>query len=485
LVSVSDPAAGRHWKGEAKGGKHRALALLALVGIAIAAGTAGQLDTSFGTNGVAIEDAHDDMRARAAGLQSDGKIVAVGRDSRAPGDGTAAAIPGWKARRFHTDGSLDTTFGTNGVVTLFDEYEDWRENQPMAVAVDANDRIVISGRSYTPGGGKGKGKSTLVGRVTVARLLANGALDPAFGGGAGFVRTDVNHNSGGPFGSSVLIDGSGRIVVGGIAPVEVTIEVQGKGKKPRTQTVTRLRPLLIRYDASGNLDTSFGAGGLMIDDDPLNGPDTDERIGWHGIALQSDGSIVATIETNGAGYLARRYSTTGVRDSGFGIAGASTTRVWAIAVDSQDRIAIAYTDLAAGYDEAAIARYTASGGLDTGFGAGGHRAIYLDTSGDIIINSLAIASGDRLVGAGGLFDTVPSMDSYDTVLVRLDASGGLDATFGTGGYSDSTTPSDRSTNQDYPAQLLIDGNGRYVTAGHHRVPADDTMHWMLARWHGN
>jgi uncharacterized delta-60 repeat protein len=446
------------------------------------------LDSSFGIGGIAIEAASDDMRARSAARQSDDKMIVVGRHSHGAPDGTPAPIPGWKIRRFHTDGSLDTAFGTSGVVTLFGEYEDLYDDQAFAVTVDSSDRIVITGRSYTPAnaGGKGKkgGGGTVIGRLTVVRLLANGAPDSGFGGGAGFVRTDVNDNYGGPFGSSVLVDGSGRVLVGGIAPVDVTIEVQGNGKKTRTRTVSRLRPLLVRYDSAGNLDTSFGDGGLMIDNDPRNGADSDERIGWHGLALQSDGRIVATIEVNG-GYLVRRYSTTGVRDAGFGINGPSSTRIWAIAVDSLDRIAVAYTDLSAGYDEAAIARFSANGALDTGFGVNGHRAVHLAVSGDIIVVSLAIASGDRIVGAGGLFDTVPVQSSYDTVLVRLDANGDLDPNFGSGGYSESTTPTDRSTNREFPAGLVIDSNGDYVTAGYLGIPADDTTHWMLARWCGN
>ena len=91
------------------------LALLLGAGAALAAGSPGDLDTGFDVDGVALFDSGADARFYAVAEQSDGKLVVVGRDSF-PDNLDPATIPGWKVRRYATNGSLDTSFGTNGLM---------------------------------------------------------------------------------------------------------------------------------------------------------------------------------------------------------------------------------------------------------------------------------------------------------------------------------------------------------------------------------
>src|SRR5262249_32302943 len=80
--------------------------------------TDGTLDTSFGGTGIVTTASGSDttVRTRAiaiypnAGTPNDGKIVAVGEGFPSAGGGT------WVLARYNPDGSLDTTFGTAGIV---------------------------------------------------------------------------------------------------------------------------------------------------------------------------------------------------------------------------------------------------------------------------------------------------------------------------------------------------------------------------------
>ena len=81
-----------------------ALAIVAALAISMAAQAAiGDLDPTFGTGGkVTTFVGSSNSFANAVAVQSDGKIVVAG-------------IP--LLVRYNSDGSLDTTFGTNGIVT--------------------------------------------------------------------------------------------------------------------------------------------------------------------------------------------------------------------------------------------------------------------------------------------------------------------------------------------------------------------------------
>ncbi|MHC4687194.1 MAG: hypothetical protein ACYTEW_23225, partial [Planctomycetota bacterium] len=70
----------------------------------------GTLDTTFGTNGVATYDSGNVDEGRKTILQPDGKIVVSGATFNGT-DGDVLVL------RYNSDGTLDTTFGTNGVAT--------------------------------------------------------------------------------------------------------------------------------------------------------------------------------------------------------------------------------------------------------------------------------------------------------------------------------------------------------------------------------
>ena len=113
-------------------------------------------------------------QAYGLAIQSDNKIVVVG-DIRGPNFLTEFD---WGMIRYNTNGTLDTTFGTGGMVTT-----DWfgLRDQAYDVAIQPNGFIVVAGYART---------ATRSDNFAVARFDANGNLDSTFGVG-GKVNTDV------------------------------------------------------------------------------------------------------------------------------------------------------------------------------------------------------------------------------------------------------------------------------------------------------
>jgi uncharacterized delta-60 repeat protein len=165
--------------------------------------------------------------------------------------------------RFQPDGHLDPTFGTGGLVTT-DVGEGYTIN---ALVLQPDGRLVA-------GGGSRAGGDTLDQPVYVqfalTRYEADGRLDPTFGTG-GLVTTDLGGSAAGfgPGLEALVLQPDGRLVAGGFAP----------GYPANNFT-------LVRYEADGRLDPTFGTGGLVTTD--VGGSDT-----INALVLQLDGRLVA------------------------------------------------------------------------------------------------------------------------------------------------------------------------------------------------
>jgi uncharacterized delta-60 repeat protein len=176
----------------------------------------GSLDTTFDGDGIV----HDDVSGgndliRGMTIQDDGKIVAVGE-----GDGDMLWV------RYNADGSRDTTFGVNGIVTL---NGNWVTN----VAIQSDGKIVSSGFRMSS--------------FTVIRLNSNGSFDTSFDSD-GIVVTD--------FGGSAL-----EIAYG------INIQTDGKiiavGSSYQS-SASSYDMAIARYNSDGSLDTNFNVDGKII-----------------------------------------------------------------------------------------------------------------------------------------------------------------------------------------------------------------------------
>jgi uncharacterized delta-60 repeat protein len=252
----------------------------------------GTLDQTFGTSGVVTTNIGDvDDRAEAIALQPDGKIVVSGIKGilRPPGEerNSDAVLV-----RFNRDGTLDSGFGTGGItISDFGPFPDYYADAAADVAILPDGKIVIVGTSD----GAGYYDSL------VARYNANGTLDTTFGTG-GRTKTDLG-NGFQDDSSGVAVQADGKIVaVGAALPSSFDLDFA-----------------LIRYNATGTLDTTFGSGGKVVlgleslHDEELND-----------VAIQADGKIVAVGDSNSSnnsGFLVLRFNADGTRDAGFGTNG--------------------------------------------------------------------------------------------------------------------------------------------------------------------
>ena len=208
----------------------------------------GSLDTTFGSNGIVttpITNRTDYVNALA--LQSDGKLVAAGSVE------TTASRRTFGLVRYKPDGSLDTSFGSNGIaITLIGD----ANAEAEAIALQPDGKIVATG--FTSANSD----------FATARYNENGTLDATFNGN-GIVTTTVTANSLDEA-HDVVIQKNGKIVIVGVTVF----------------TGSEFNIALVRYNTNGLLDSSFNGDGIVV----TNYGNLGEAV--YAAALQPDGKIV-------------------------------------------------------------------------------------------------------------------------------------------------------------------------------------------------
>jgi uncharacterized delta-60 repeat protein len=353
----------------------------------------GSLDTSFNSNGkVTTAVGTGTCKGEGLTLQDDGKIVVVGYSFNAGEQSCFTVL------RYSADGSLDTSFGDSGKVTTTVA----KQSNADGVVMQSDGKIVAAGNAFIDGGNNDFG---------VVRYNANGTLDTTFNGTgkatADFGAHDIGH--------SVAVHGDGRIVVAG--------HTANEGKK---------QCALACFTANGNLHASFNGTGKVTTD--FGGDGDAEGLG---VAAQSDGkTVVAGYATvNGVQQFAiARYTTDGALDTSFGGTGRVLTAVGiggsnatGVALQKDGKIAVAgYAVNNSGrvYDFACL-RYNADGSLDQSFGD--HGKVTTDI-GDGKASSLTVQD-NKIILAGSAFDG----DNNEFAVVRYNASGKLDTSFNSAG----------------------------------------------------
>lgn len=265
---------------------------------------------------------------------------------------------------------------------------------------------------------------------------APGDLDAGFGVG-GVARLNVSSDLRRGAAHSVAVQPDGRIVAAGWGNSEGA---------------------LMRILADGSLDPSFGRGGRLI-------------LPWYldivGVALQSDGHIVAVGRSSGsprAVFLLLRVSPDGRLDPSFGDGGLVSTPFAsgeayanAVAVQADDAIVVAgQWSATTTSSRFAAARYTPDGVLDTGFGIGG-LATVAGSAGSDFASALAVRSDGGVVLAGST--TGAAGRAFG--VARLTASGTPAADFGAGG----SVALDLSSFDDDAVAVAAYPDGRIAVGG--------------------
>jgi uncharacterized delta-60 repeat protein len=333
-----------------------------------------------------------------------------------------SAVRAFAILRYNSDGTLDTTFGSNGVVAPFDGLG----GQVRAMVIQPDGRIVAGGFA---GGG-----------FALARLLPDGSYDASFGSG-GQVLSDVFPGAS-ELALAMALQADGRIVLAGQADGGAGIAVT-----------------LARYNSDGSLDATFGAGGVAVSGIPGAA---------NAVAVQPDGRIVVA----GLSFLVTRFDADGTLDAGFGSGGSvavpfgpvGSSEAFAILVQPDGRIVAAgATYDAIGESGFALARLDPDGTLDKGFGHGGMVTtdFYGGPAGARAL-ILQLQSDGRLVAAGEGLASRQSSTSLDFALARYETTGALDRSFGKSGRA---TADIGGSYPDMARALAAQPDGRLVAAG--------------------
>ena len=348
-------------------------------------------------------------------------------------------------------GRLDPSFGGTGKVTTpIGSSGDYGNS----VALQPDGKIVVAGSSVN--------SSTYHTEFAVARYNPDGSLDSSFGG-TGKVTTPI-----GSFddeGRSVALQSDGKIVVAGYSYNGSDAEFA-----------------VVRYNADGSLDLSFGGTGKVTTPIGLSYAD------GYSVALQSDGKIVVAGDSdNGsdADFAVVRYNPDGSLDLSFGGTGKVTTPIGAshdwgrvVAIQSDGRIVVAgYSDGGSlSNEDFAVVRYLPDGSLDLSFGATGKVTTPITGSSSDYAYGVALQSDGRIVVAGYSLDYDGS-SGEDFALVRYHPDGSLDPSFGAG-TGKVTTPIGEQDDQGYG--VAIQPDGKIVVAGRSYVPGFDLFYTDFA-----
>jgi uncharacterized delta-60 repeat protein len=350
-------------------------------------------------------------------------------------------------------GSLDPSFGGGGWTTVSpsgdskETYGDVANN----VAILPDGKILVGGGS--------QGAADAFGLV---RLTPQGALDPTFGTG-GRVRTDLG-NSQHYF--DMALQGDGKIVAVG--------NIDDGYQLDRKTYIHDFDQLLVRYNADGSLDSSFGKGGIvkanfstyqsLINNDLGNKYDV-----ARGVAIQSDGKIVVSGylrdgPNNSDAAILVRYNPNGALDTTFGTGGAViftgatgfATKPW---IQGDGKIVVS------GWGT--IARFNSDGTVDNGFGAGG------------IVSQAADVQGIQPDGKFLTVGTASNGVNDDIIVSRLNPDGTPDTTFGIVGTARIDAGGNEMVAGSFGPNLALGSDGSIVVVGYQENVNLD--HSLIAR----
>lgn len=299
----------------------------------------GALDASFGNGGVVL-GSWANSRFLDVAVQEDGKIVAAGDVLQlmpVPHGGTAL-LPLSLLARFEADGSDDTSFGTNGRVYV------GLMSYPLPTSFFTSLLILPSGKIIAVGTNGFNG-------AIIARFLADGTLDPTFSG-------DGWEQVPGAYVNCVALGPGGTFVLAG-----------GTSAGPSTSSNTTLT----RVDANGVPDPGFGTGGgRIVDVSALAGGSGDDRA--FGVVLEPSGKLVTAGLAAGRPTLVRWLSN-GDLDPSFGVGGIAQAEGGGSANDlawtPQGKFVVAVSHALGPNRNFQITRFGLNGTLDASFGPDG------------------------------------------------------------------------------------------------------------------
>lgn len=437
---------------------------------------AGQLDPTFGTSGQTLLGGSDsNSYFRGMDIDSTGRILAAGKNSSNRGFMV----------RYTLDGAIDTSFGTNGIVTNTSGVQNWYDD--VEVEQVAQGRIVTGGWIDVAQNDR---------RMAAFRHLDNGTMDSSFTSnecpdppascsntlytGAAIVDASPGFTS--EQGSGVTIDGSGNVLLPGSGDVRVTVG---------QQTLAFEHMFVARFlGNNGKLDKTFNANGQVLTSlinkpglfaTRLTGGSADKA---NGVVTQSDGKVIMVGQTNNGwdeDYMVVRVKTDGNLDTTFGAddpdyddasrhlgkisfeTGAigspdNTDIAYSVAVQSTGKIVVVGTTNN-GTLMTRLFRLNTDGSLDTSFN--NNSTWRIDNLSGNQPRKIIVDSSDRIYLVGGSSGTV--------LLARYTAGGVLEF---------STAYDDPQVTSEEGRDIALQPDGKIVVAGKGRQGVNQDQMWV-------
>jgi uncharacterized delta-60 repeat protein len=245
-------------------------------------------------------------------------------------------------------------------------------------------------------------------------------------------------------GRGVAIQQDGKIVVAGYSHSSAPVLASA---------------LVLRFDASGVLDNTFGTNGVVTFDAATG------VIDGYGVSIQADGKIIVVGDSGAPNpnVILARLNTDGTLDITFGTGGVAAFDVnnsdygYAVAVQTDGKIVVVGQTSTATERYALVLRCNSDGTLDGAFGVNG--IVTYDSPGWDVANGVAMQSDDKIVVTGSTSLPYPSTSLTDVLVFRLNGDGTLDNAFGANGVATFDLIYDEGMS------AMIQPDGKIVIAG--------------------
>ena len=339
--------------------------------------TNGTLDNSFGNNGIVTTDiGAESDEAYDVAIQSDGKILVVGHSK-------FGQYNDFSAVRYNTDGSLDSTFSNDGKVsTSLGTYD-----YAYSVVIQNDGKIILGGTSYDAFTNQ---------FFALVRYNSDGSLDSTFDNDG---KVTTLYNIYGDGANNLTIQTDGKIVVVGMSRNSLNSDLA-----------------VLRYNSNGSLDPTFDFDGIATTSF------SDGNDGALSVAIQNDGKILvagaSSIGNNNFNFAMARYNTNGSLDLTFNNDGIVTTPIgnsangYSVALQSDGKIILGGFSSSVNNSDFTLARYNTNGSLDSNFGNNG---IVITPIGNFALGlSVALENNGKIILAGYSFNG----SDYEFALAR-------------------------------------------------------------------
>jgi len=401
----------------------------------------GVLDQTFGSHGIVGTNVGNGSTSSPqsvaiyanAGTINDGKIVAAGYTYDSSNLGVFAVA------RYTAAGALDPTWGSNGLVTT--SFGRRTAGFAFGAGIQGDGKVLLAGTSSSA--------------FTLARYNSNGSLDTSFGNnGIGLTHFGKKSSD---LASDLAIQPDGKIIAAGRSDGNVA---------------------LARYNTNGSPDTSFGPAHTGLVTTAFASP---ADSGWNktldmalypSISPAEAGKIVvveqldlSTTPSASDSVVVIRYNANGTLDTtfnGIGEVTINSANFPSVALQSNDDVVVSYNSTNSNPAALQVVRFNPNGSMDTSFSFAG-----IPLSGPGLVNThirdTTIQANGQILVAGYYQPTNNGgFEPHYFFVTRVNANGGLDTTFGTGGVA---TPWGAKDAGSYPVSLALDANGNIVLAG--------------------